>query len=68
MTMIYAEACVQVYMRGGELLGNAGVQHSEALVTQVERGVATKASWEKIMHTKTSNSVINATEHSPGHR
>ena len=59
MTSVYANTCVQVHMRGGKLLRNTGVQHSKTLVTSLERRIAIKACWEKMMHIKASNSVVN---------
>ena len=62
MTRVYIDACVQVHMRGGELLRYTGVQHSKTLVTPLESRVVIKASREMMMHNKASNIVSNAAE------
>ena len=61
MTMVCNLPHFQVHMRGRELLGH-GSEPCETLFIPSERGGMIKASWEKIMHTNASNSIINTTE------
>ena len=48
-------------MRDRELLGY-GDKPSGTPVISSEKGVTIKINWEKMMHTNTSNTIINATE------
>ena len=51
----------QLYMRGRELLGY-GDKPSVTLGSSSEKGFTIKTSWEKMIHTSASNSIIDATE------
>ena len=61
MAMYHKNSCFQLYMRDRELLGH-GDESSGTLVSNSEKGVTIKTSWENMMHTNASNNIINATE------